>query len=170
MRLGSCPQEKEVAALVRNGGWPEAVQPELRAHLDGCRACAELARLSEALRRLRTASVAEAQLPAPGVLWWRAQLRCRHAALASIRKPLVGAQVFALATLLVGAAAFLASTAESGSGWTGRLAALAGAFHFEAFWSVPGDRLSPEWGLLIVALAAFALLGGVVVYLTGEKR
>jgi hypothetical protein len=48
------------------------------------------------------------------VLWWRAQLRRRNAALARIGKPIVGAQIFSVAVTVVAAIFYLAWQAKRG--------------------------------------------------------
>src|SRR5580704_9560552 len=108
MRLG-CAYEQEVAALLDRGHWPEACSEELRAHVSGCRSCRELVFVKQAFRSERIRAAGEARLEAPGVIWWRAQLRRRNSALERIEKPFLGAQIFALAVCLVAATVYVFS-------------------------------------------------------------
>jgi hypothetical protein len=75
MKYQSCAQEDAVAAAATSGVWT----PELRAHRDGCMACAELTLVVAAM-----ATDAEElmnltkPLPDPGIIWLRAQLAERE--------------------------------------------------------------------------------------------
>ena len=117
MMLRSCPREREVKELVARGHWPQACAPELRAHVNQCRSCGDLTLVAEAFQQARAQAAGTATLVAPGVLWWRAQLRRRNQALERIGKPLLGAQVFALAFTLLLAAGFVVWQVRQGLGW-----------------------------------------------------
>lgn len=169
MRFG-CAREKEVAELLKRGQWLQACPAELRAHVSGCRACGELVLVSGAFQRARAEAGAAARLEAPGPLWWRAQLRRRNAALERIRKPILGAEIFALTIALLVAAGFLASQAEKDHSWLSWFEELPRALHFEALWpSAPASLDSNLW-LVVPVLAIVALLSGVVVYFASEKQ
>jgi hypothetical protein len=170
MRIVSCPCEKEIAGLLHRGHWPEACSPELRAHAEACKSCGELILMTQAFRRERAAASAQPRLESAGVLWWRAQLRRRNAALEKIQRPLLGAQVFAVLLALAAAAAFLGSRAKKELGWLGWLADLPRALHLEVL--VPA-ALQNSAGLAVLAvavLAVIALAGGFVALTTSEKR
>jgi hypothetical protein len=166
--LNGCPREKEVKELVERGQWPGAFPPELTAHLRECRSCADVALVTDTFQRARANAVGPLNTVAPGLLWWRAQLRRRDAAMKRMGRPIMGAQIFALVVNLAVAVGFVAWEATHGLRWLG---------WFEA----PGhnDGLGPfltaalsGWGLLAVisAAATVALLGGVVVYLAAERQ
>jgi len=72
-----CAREKEVADLLHRGHWPQACPAELRAHVDKCSCCAELILVTQTFQQARAEAVVMPRLDAPGVVWWRAQLR-RH--------------------------------------------------------------------------------------------
>src|ERR1700756_2897471 len=93
----SCTREREVSELLHKGYWPEACPEELRAHVKLCRICSDLVLVTSALGVERKETMPMARLEAPGALWWRAQLRKRNAAIEKMARPIVGAQVFALA-------------------------------------------------------------------------
>lgn len=179
MTLRTCPNEQAIRQLLERGLWPHACPAELLAHAEACRSCNELVLVTLAFRdaRAESASAAHiAQLPPPGVLWWRAQLRRRNAAVERINKPIVGAQIFAFAiTLLIGVACVL-SQAKQGLHWLmlakGWLAALPQslAIHWEVLWPAGWFKSNLSLMYLAPCLAMIALLSGVVVYLAAEKK
>jgi hypothetical protein len=171
MTLRPCPRQPEVQELLASGHWPHACPAELRAHLAECRSCADLALVTEAFQRSRAAAAAQAQLPAPGAIWWRAQLRRRNAAVERVGKPILGAYVFALSmTVLVGAV-FAVTQARHGIRWLDWLGqSQDSTTHFQ--WLNVLMLWNPGWSLtvLIPVLATLALLGAVAVYLGAERR
>jgi hypothetical protein len=171
MSIRTCARQPEVKELLASGHWPHACPADLRAHLAGCRGCAELLLVTQAFQRSRTVTAAQVELPPPGVLWWRAQLRRRNAALERVGRPIVGAYVFALAiTLLVAAVGFI-SQARHGVRWLDWLGQLQlSALHVE---SANASSWIGSAGGLLVLLPVFAtllLVGAVVVYLAAERR
>jgi len=110
MTLRPCSREKEVAELLERGGWPQACAPDLRAHVSGCRSCGDLVLVTETFQRARAGAAGAARLASPEAIWWRAQLRRRNAAVERVGKPILGAQIFALAINLPG---------RRGRGWAG---------------------------------------------------
>jgi hypothetical protein len=172
MTLGSCLHEKELSALLALGHYPNACPPELRDHVTACRSCSELVLVTHAFQTARTQTAATANLPSPGLLWWRAQLRRRNAAVERVGKPILGANIFALSVMSLFAIAFLATQATSGLRWLSWFTQLpqTPAFHLESLW--PASLISSAWGLplLIPVCATLALLAGVAVYLALEKQ
>jgi hypothetical protein len=171
MNMRTCSRQDEVLAMLARGHWPRACSPELRTHLDGCRSCAELLVVTQAFQQSRTAASAEARLPAPGAIWWRAQLRRRNAAIERVSKPIVGAYIFALSIALAVAAVIAISQARNGLRWLEGLGQAGSA-------ALHSDSLNPSawlnsFGSLVVlipVLATAALVGAVVVYLTAERQ
>jgi len=175
MMLRSCPREAEVKALVVRGQWPQACAPELRAHVGSCRACSEVAVVTDAFQRARNQTLPAARPGSPGLLWWRAQLRRRNAAIERISRPIFGAQVFGLAVNLVLAAAVAAWQARHGLAWLTWLEQLPQNIGSNWFNSLlPADLFSSGSLLgptaLIAALSGAALIGCVVVYFVSEKQ
>jgi hypothetical protein len=172
MNLAACPREKEIAVLLALGAWPQAAAPELCTHAATCRACADLVLVTQTFQQARAQSAAAAPLAAPGAIWWRAQLRRRNAAVERMGRPLLGAQIFALAVNLVLAVGFLGWEARHGFAWLNWLEQLRqdSALHLDALW--PSTLFTSGWSpaLLIPVLAMLALVGGVVVYLGSEKQ
>jgi hypothetical protein len=162
----SCVREHEVTELLRQGYWPEACPAELRAHVETCRMCGDLVLVSSALGKERKETMPMARLEAPGALWWRAQLRKRNVAIEKMARPIMGAEVFALATALVVAAMVVVWQAGNWSAW---IADLPRVLHLNAL--LPGwlgDLTGMLW--IVPVLATIAVLSGVVVYLASEKQ
>jgi len=166
MTFRGCTREPELQELLHRGQWPKACSDELRTHVAACRSCRELILVRQALGAERLKASAEARLEAPGVLWWRAQLRRRNAAMDRIAKPFLGAQIFALAVCLVSAVVYIVAQARKGFDWLAWLADLPRALHLGAL--IPGSLST--W--IAVSLAGMlALMGGVMVYMaTGERQ
>jgi hypothetical protein len=165
-----CSRAPEVLDLLTRGHWPLACPPELRTHLDTCRFCAELIVVTQAFQKSRTATSAQAQLPPPGVLWWRAQLRRRNAAVERVGRPILGAYVFAFAILVLVAIAFVVSQVRHGLGRFDSLgqSSLASALQFLN----PATSTNSGWSLLVLLpiLATVILISAVVVYVTTERQ
>ena len=162
----TCTREREVTELLHQGFWPEACSAELRTHVETCRSCSDLVLVSQVMQASRRQTLDLPRLESPGALWWRAQLRRRNAAIETVGRPILGAQIFALVLMIV--------VATGGVLWKGTLVkdwltGLPGALHLEALvpsaLSLPGG---PGW--IVPALATVALLSGVVVYLATEKQ
>ena len=96
MTLRACSREKDVAEMQACGHWPQACPDELRDHVSACRSCSNLVLVSSAFQSARANSAAKPNLPPPGAIWWRAQLRRRNAAVERVSRPILGAQIFAL--------------------------------------------------------------------------
>lgn len=172
MTLLTCPHEKEITALVTSGRWPHAAPAELRAHAASCRSCAELAFVTSAFRAARTTATAAAPLVSPGILWWRAQLRRRNAAIERVIRPILSAQIFAFLICIAVAIGFAASHAAEGLGWITSLAEFLRPVSFDVaeLWpSSLAGSVSPLF-IFVAVLATLALLGGVAVYLASSKE
>lgn len=166
--LSGCPREKEVKEAAERGQWPAAISPELAAHLRECRACADLALVADAFQQARVNAAGPRNAGAPGLLWWRAQLRRREAAMERIGRPILGAQIFALALNLAVAAGFVAWEATHGVEWLSWFGAQAQAGGIGAL----VNAAFSGWGLMVTipALATLALLSGAAVYLAAERQ
>jgi hypothetical protein len=172
MTVGTCGRQREVAEVLRCGQWPEGGGPELRAHVDGCSSCAGFVLVSEAFRRAREESLRAAPVESARIVWWRAQLRRRNAALERVERPMWHAQLFALSINLLVVAGFAAWQVRGGVDWRGWLPDLrrlseAGA---ETPWSLAS--MSGDWSLVLLAAGVAAVVGlsGVVVYLSLERE
>ena len=175
MTLVSCPCEKDVRELVERGQWPLAAGPELRAHTASCRTCADLVLVATAFQRARAATIAQAKPVSAGAIWWRAQLRNRQQAFERIQRPLVGAQVFALAALLLPIIGFIAFEARHGLAWLDWLdwldkASSLASLHAGSLWSAALSGSPMSWVFTACAAATLALVAGVAVYLATERK
>jgi len=172
MTLRRCAHDTEVRRLLQLGHWPQSCPADLRAHVEACRACGDLVLVTMAMRGARAESMQAAPLLPPGLLWWRAQLRRRNAAVVRIQKPILGAQIFALAITLFIAAGFLAWQVRDGWNWTKWLQSLAQSqvFHWEALWSFASTKSAAGLLSLIPVLVLLVLCSGVVLYLGSEKH
>lgn len=152
--------------LLHRGFWPEACPEELRAHVEACRVCSDLVLVTRALADERAQAMPMARLEAPGALWWRAQLRRRNSAIEKMARPILGAQVFALAMALAAAVVVLVWQAGNWSAW---FADLPRVLHLDALLPAGlGNLNSLIW--IVPVLATIAVLSGVVVYLGSEKQ
>ena len=170
MRLGACGREKEVAEMLARGHWPEAASGELRIHVEGCRGCRDLVLVKQAFRAERTALAGRARLEPPGVLWWRAQLRRRNAALAQIGRPILGAQIFSVAVTVAAAIFYLAWQVKRGYGWLAWLQQFPRALHLEALLPDALSKYPSETWLVFSGLAMLAVMSGVIAYMASEKH
>lgn len=170
-----CPHEPELKALLAAGQWPIAAPAELRSHVVSCRACSDLALLTGAFQAERAIAASSAQLPPPGVLWWRAQLLRRNAALERMNRPILGAQLFAFATLTVTLIGFALLLRHSFAQWLGSLShsvSRPDASYLSAlFPASTTEWLGISWNLAYVLpiTALFILAGGVAVYMASER-
>ena len=168
MRLGACPRERELDEALNRGRWPQALSDELGAHVAECRSCRELVLVRQAFGRERMMAAEEARLESPGVLWWRANLQRRKAAIERIGRPLLGAQIFALAVCLAAAILYVLWQARRGFDWLAWLGELPRGLRLGAL--VPGSWGNSPWEIWLgVSVAVMLVMGGVIVYLTSEK-
>jgi len=171
MTLQRCPREKELRDLIARGQWPAASPPELRAHLAACRSCRDLALIGKAFGSARAATVAAARPIPPGVLWWRAQLRRRNAAVERIARPLIGAEIFALGVMLLAALGFAVLAASRNGGWLAWLQQLPqnAALHWDSLRTTIAADPAWSWMVLAPAAATLLLLTGAAVYFANDR-
>ena len=167
MILRDCPRQSEVATLLKSGRWPDACEPELRAHVASCNLCRDTVTVKQAFRAALAQSREAARLDSPNLLWWRAQIRRRNAALERVGRPIAGAHRFALAVNLLVAVALIAWLARRTDLWQSWFSQVTpAAFHLEAVASL---LQSANLMLLIPCLGLLALLGGVALYLATDR-
>jgi hypothetical protein len=98
MNLEFCEYEEAVTAALASGQWSE----ELVQHLTACRQCADLRLVSQYLATAAPPTREQTtHLPAPGLIWWRAQLAERQALAARAVAAIEVMQKVALAVALV---------------------------------------------------------------------
>jgi hypothetical protein len=162
----ACAREREVSDLLHKGHWPQACSEELSAHVGSCRSCSDLVLVTESLQASRKQTGDLPRLDPAGAIWWRAQLRRRNAAIDQMSRPILGAQIFALAMALI---VFGVVAVWQVGNWSAWLADLPGVLHLDAL--IPSSF--PESGILwiiVPILATIGLLSGIVVYLASERR
>jgi hypothetical protein len=159
-----CSRRDEVRSLLAQGHWPEACEAELREHVEGCRACGEMVMLTQSFRAARERTAVEAKPVPASLVWWRAQLRRRQAAMEQVSKPIWGAQIFAVVVSLCGGLGLLGWLVARGDlrSWTP--GGLAMGFSLSS--------VKASWGLLplVASVAVLGLLGLLAVYLTVERE
>jgi hypothetical protein len=170
MRFGACNREKEVAQALSQGYWPDACPEELRGHVSACKSCSQRILLAQAFRRDRAMASSSVRLESPGVLWWRAQLRRRNAAIERLSRPILGAQVFAVAVALVAATVFFASQAKHSLGWFSFIAEIPRALHLESLVPVSLQNTGVVLWLPAALLAVIVLIGGFAAYASSDKH
>jgi hypothetical protein len=155
MNIRTCIHEAEIKQLIQQGHWPDACEPELRAHVNVCTTCAETVQFAQIFQSARAESMLRAPLDSAGPLWWRAQLRRRNAALERIVQPIRTAQIFTAAICLLATIGFLVFQVRSGNSWLANLQQL-WPFASTTGWSL--TLLISSVGLLaVVAVAALFL-------------
>lgn len=157
--MTTCAHLAEVRQSLAAGHWPHAAAPELRAHAESCTRCAQEVLLTTHFQAARSETIPAAQPAAASLLWWRAQLRRRNAALTRAARPIAAAQIFALAVVLIAMAALIASHWHS-------LLALATPDTSASLSATTGFGLAP----LILAFTLITTLSGVVLYLSTDRQ
>ncbi len=148
--LAECRREAEVVAAVGAGRWPAAVDASLLEHVHTCAVCSEVLAVAEVMAPLERETLADARIPSPGQVWWRAQVRARHEARRAAALPLLAAQG-------VGAAAVVGLLAALISWQWPSLVATAGS------WVRPVAAL--DLGLAAwLGVAMAAVLGPLAIY------
>jgi len=123
--------------------------------------------VTETMQAARRQSAELPRLEPAGAIWWRAQLRRRNAAIEKVAKPILGAQLFALAMALVVAVGVAIWQADNWRAW---IEELPRALHLDALIPASMGNSSETLWIVVPVLAMIALLSGVVVYLTSEKQ
>ena len=157
-----CSRTAEVQELLRLGHWPQAADAELRAHVRGCRRCSEMVLVTQALGAAKASSMNEARVEPPALVWWRAQLRRKHEAVQRVERPMRAQMLAVLAVVCVGLG--LAFRLSGGvTAWRSWMSAGA-----EAVLRSGVGRLG--LGMLVASVVALAMMAGLAVYLTVERK
>src|SRR5215475_8555971 len=145
MKLRSCPCEKEVNKALRSGAWPEACDAELRSHVRACQDCSDFVLISQSLQQARAEVGSKAVLPPAGLLWWRAQLQRRNAALERMNQPVVLTGKIALGSTVGAAIALALLNAKDLSGWLHWIAQLPSSSAFRIDTLFDASTASMSW-------------------------
>ena len=82
-----CDREQDELDAIAAGRWPERCNDSLRAHVNACGVCADLADVAGAVVDDRETPWSEGHIPSAGIVWWRAQLRAREEAARAAGRP-----------------------------------------------------------------------------------
>ncbi len=88
MTFPDCPRERDLIDALTTGQWPDRCDDEIRAHVASCAGCADLAAVLAPLAGAWAGTRAEAEVPASGMVWWRAQMRARQEASRAAARPI----------------------------------------------------------------------------------
>ena len=166
MREPGCVREDELLEALQSARWPEASDPSLREHVDGCAACTDLVAVAAPLLNEHHALVQEAQVPSSAIVWWRAQMRSRRESEAKAGQPISfvqGIVVACLAGLLATALGIFVPTFRRSLAW---VADIAGSWSGLSL-PVPVDPLASPLVLAVVAAVGLcALVLPIALYFT----
>lgn len=95
MKVPHCEREQAVLDATRSG---RSLDGALRNHVAGCAVCADVALVAEYLAPQGELARAEAALPNPGLIWWRAHVLARREAAERATQPIAIAQRVACAS------------------------------------------------------------------------
>lgn len=157
MKSYFCSHQEQVAAAIQTGEWPAGCDPELCAHVETCETCKDLALVSQTVRQSRQVTLQPPNMPSPGILWWRAQVRCRNAAIERITRPVAVAEKVAVLIVLVAAIALIAWQHQPLTSW------------FSSMWG-PLSSAAQIPAFLMLGLGTLVIFGGFAVYLLKAKE
>ena len=118
----NCEREFDVLDAVMSGRWPDGCEDELQAHARSCAVCVDLVDVANAIRTEHLAEMQDAVVPPSGVVWWKAQRRARHEAVAAAQRAITAVQTGTIAAAIVIGLAII--------GGAGALAARLNVFDF----------------------------------------
>jgi hypothetical protein len=151
-----CPREQDLIDAVTTGQWPDRCDEELKSHVAACQGCQDLVTIVAPLGDAWAGSRADANLPASGTVWWRAQMRARQEAARKAERPITIVQTVAA----VAAAMILVVVLVAMSPW------LASSFaSSREFLTIDVSRLQPTQGWLLAgSAAAVVAIASLAVY------
>lgn len=157
-----CARTAEVQELLRLGHWPQAAGADLAAHVRECRRCGEMVVVTQAFGAAKASAVNDARVEPPALVWWRAQLRRKHEAVQRVERPMRAQMLMVLVAVCVGLGlAFqLSGGAASWRSWMSTAA--------EGV--VRSGVGSFGLGLIIASAVALAMMAGLALYLTVERK
>jgi hypothetical protein len=170
--MSACGFEKDLSLALREGRWPAAADPSLREHVAGCRNCSDLVLVTQTLQLSRATMSQVPVLPAPGIIFWRAQLRRRTTAAERMTRPILFTEMLAFAATLA-AFLFVVRQAIRYVDWRSLGDSVAsGDWHSNFSFTAMTQSLAavsvPLW-LPIGGLLLFAL-GGLAVYVLAHNE
>jgi hypothetical protein len=171
MKLPFCAYEEKVAELLRLNSWPESADPKLAAHAETCSLCRDVILTSRILKQGHSERMMMAHTVSPHYLWWRAQLRRRNSSIEKVTKPLALAEILALGCILCVVAGIVFGQLQPLGRWIERLSDNLGAGDL---WSAVFIQITMGGSLIgytiLAAIAAFACIGGLTLWMSGRKE
>jgi hypothetical protein len=140
MSLNDCPHEASLLAALAQGSIPD----ELNQHLSSCAVCRDAHLVWTYLHDSAPAD-SQADLPSPGVIWWRAQLAKKRSAAQRSVVAITVMQTIALAAAMIGVVAI-------------------------AIWQSPKLLEVPSIVLAGTAAILLVLIASVIVVLTSARQ
>lgn len=164
-----CPRHDETLAALQSANWPQGCDESLRAHVDACPDCGELAMVVRALLDDHNTVMRETSVPSSAVVWWRAQMRAQHEAVERAAQPMSFVQGVATACaagILATLAGPYVTTFRSSMAWLSETA--------EAWRSIPVASaaegiVSPVGAAFIAAVGLCAVLTSLAIYFTWRE-
>lgn len=156
MTFAECAREQDVVDAVTTGQWPGRCGNDLTMHVASCEGCRDLVAVLDSLGGSWAGARADAQVPASGMVWWRAQMRARQEAARAAARPITVVQGVAGVTGLALALAGLVAVLPWLASW------LASARGFLAL-DVPDIALQGGW-LLAGGVATVLVLASLALY------
>jgi len=176
MNLFFCSSERELEETLRQGRWPHACDPDLRAHVASCRDCRELVLGAQALQKAKSDGVELARphltrvSGSPGLLWWRGQLRRRNEAVQTVTEPLALAEKAGLFGLLMAFCVLLWQVSQSGDLLSLFQSLSSSGFSpLEELWAVASGANASIVVLGVAGLATLAFFAGFAIFLLRDK-
>jgi hypothetical protein len=162
VKLVECEFEADVLAAVLQSRWPDRVDDSLRAHVESCAICSDVAAIAGAIDEAREEMRAGAVIPDSGRVWWLAQMRARREAAKAAGRPITAIQVLALACAVGLLGACFGATSLWFQSALRRIESTLAGFSAPAFVA--------EHGLIVLAMAFVLLLVPGAVYLALGKE
>lgn len=157
MKSYFCSQQERVSVAIQAGQWPDGCDPEVRAHAETCETCRDLALVAQTLHQSRHVTARPPQLPSPGLLWWRAQIRRRNDAIERMTRPIAIAEKIAVLAVLLAAVALIAWLQKPLTSW------------LSSVWG-PLSSAAQAPSLLLLGVGTLIVFGGFTVYLLKAKE
>jgi hypothetical protein len=148
-----CPRESDVLDALTSARWPHRVNRDLAEHVEACAICTDVVAVAAAMRDDHEVAWQQANIPSPGRVWWRAEMRARQEAIREASRPIAIAQ---------GVAALLGVGLIAVAGW---FAWPSLNDHVASFVTQPPALGSPLALPLMVALAVLLVIAPLAVYL-----
>lgn len=114
MNADGCDRASELLADIASGQWPDAAPAGLRAHVERCASCADLALAAGMLLSDRIASEPAVVLPPSGAVWFRMQMRAKRDAATVAARTVGRAQALVMLATVTGLATAFAFSSLPG--------------------------------------------------------